>query len=61
MGIIYQVKIRCLKVKNVSKVDLTVVSEGDVRLPNYSASFKEKLKTYIANQKLTSFNAIQVF
>ena len=61
MGIIYQVKIRCLKVKDVSKVDLTVVTEGEPRVPNCSASFKEKLKTYIAASKENIESVLMVY
>ena len=61
MGIIYQVKIRCFKVKDVSKVDLNVVSEGDVREPNYSTAFKERLKTYIAASKENIESVLMVY
>jgi hypothetical protein len=61
MGIIYQVKIRCLKVKDVSKVDLTVVSEGDVREPHCSTAFKERLKTYIAASKENIESVLMVY
>ena len=61
MGIIYQVKIRCFKVKDVSKVDLTVQSEDDPRVPDHSTAYKERLKPYIAASKENIESVLMVY
>lgn len=46
MGIIYQVKIRCLKVNDLNKVDLNVLSEEED-----DGVYKKKLKAYYEASK----------
>ena len=60
MGIIYQVKIRCFKVKDVSKVDLNVLSEDD-KVFNITETYNKLLQPYYAASKKNIESVLMVY